>query len=58
MLALRHRGVDVVEAGDETLVPEALAAPEGDIWVEPESLDFSSDDLNRVVPQGNVAFPS
>ncbi|MGB8215631.1 MAG: sigma-70 family RNA polymerase sigma factor [Anaerolineales bacterium] len=44
MLALRHRGVDVVEAGDETLVPEALAAPEGDIWVEPESLDFSSDD--------------
>jgi RNA polymerase primary sigma factor len=45
MLSLRHRGVDVVD-------PEALDAPSGEgltvptleSWVEPEPVDYSSDD--------------
>ena len=44
MLALRHRGVDVVDPDDETLSTEALAVPEMELWAEPATSDYSSDD--------------
>jgi RNA polymerase primary sigma factor len=45
MLSLRHRGVDVVdpEALDAPSA-EALAVPTLESWVEPEPVDYSSDD--------------
>ena len=44
MLALRHRGVDMLDAEYDPLSTEALAPPELVPWVEPEITDYSSDD--------------
>jgi RNA polymerase primary sigma factor len=44
MLALRHRGVDMLDSEYDPLSTEVLAAPELIPWVEPEIADYSSDD--------------
>ena len=44
MLALRHRGVDMLDSEYDLLSTEVLAAPELIPWVEPEIADYSSDD--------------
>jgi RNA polymerase primary sigma factor len=44
MLALRHRGVDVVDPDYETIASETLTAPELTLWTETESVTYSSDD--------------
>jgi RNA polymerase primary sigma factor len=44
MLALRHRGVDMLESDYDPLSAEVLAAPELIPWAEPEVTDYSSDD--------------
>ena len=44
MLALRHRGVDMLDSDYDPLSTEGLAAPELIPWVEPEATDYSSDD--------------
>ncbi len=44
MLALRHRGVDVVDPDFESVSAESLVAPEMESWAEPETLDYTSDD--------------
>ena len=44
MLALRHRGVDMLDSDYDPLSTEGLAAPELNPWVEPEATDYSSDD--------------
>jgi len=44
MLALRHRGVDMLDSDYDPLSTEGLAAPELTPWVEPETTDYSSDD--------------
>ena len=44
MLALRHRGVDVVDPDYDTISTETLAAPDIGLWAEPETADYSGDD--------------
>jgi RNA polymerase primary sigma factor len=44
MVALRHRGVDVVDPYFESVSTESLVAPETESWAEPEALDYTSDD--------------
>ena len=44
MLALRHRGVDMLDSDYDPVSPEVLAAPDLALWVEPEAADYSSDD--------------
>jgi RNA polymerase primary sigma factor len=44
MLALRHRGVDMLDSDYDPLSTEVLASPELNPWVEPEVTDYSSDD--------------
>ena len=44
LMALRHRGVDMVASDDESLFTETMAAPEMPAWVEPESADCASED--------------
>ncbi len=44
MLALRHRGVDMLDSEYDPLASEALATPELIPWSEPEVADYSSDD--------------
>jgi RNA polymerase primary sigma factor len=44
MVALRHRGVDVVDPYFESVSAESLVAPETESWAEPVPLDYTSDD--------------
>jgi RNA polymerase primary sigma factor len=44
MVALRHRGVDVVDPYFESVSAESLVAPETESWAEPVTLDYTSDD--------------
>ncbi len=44
MVALRHRGVDVVDPDYEPVSVEALIMPEVESWVEPVNTDYASDD--------------
>ena len=44
MLALRHRGVDMLDSDYDPLSTEVLASPELIPWMEPEVTDYSSDD--------------
>ena len=44
MVALRNRGVDVVDPEEDPLAIESLASPEAELWAEPERTDYSSDD--------------
>ena len=44
MLALRHRGVDMLDSEYDPLSADGLAAPELLPWAEPETMDYSSDD--------------
>ena len=44
MLALRHRGVDMLDSDYDPVSNEVLASPELIPWVEPEATDYSSDD--------------
>jgi RNA polymerase primary sigma factor len=44
MMALRHRGVDVLEPECETVSPEPLTFLETEPWVNPDVVDDSSDD--------------
>jgi RNA polymerase primary sigma factor len=44
MLALNHRGVDMLDSEYDPIASEALAGPELIPWVEPEVTDYSSDD--------------
>jgi RNA polymerase primary sigma factor len=44
MLALRHRGVDMVDSDYDPLSTETLAAPDMVPWAEPEPADYTSDD--------------
>jgi RNA polymerase primary sigma factor len=44
MLALRHRGVEVVDPEYDSLHVETLAAPDLQAWAEPEPTDYSGDD--------------
>ena len=45
MLALRHRGVEMLDSDYDPLSTEALAAAGVDSWMEPEVNDYTSDDL-------------
>jgi RNA polymerase primary sigma factor len=44
MLALRHRGVDMLDSDYDPISTEVPASPELIPWVEPESTDNTSDD--------------
>jgi RNA polymerase primary sigma factor len=44
MLALRHRGVDVVDPDYDTASAEALVVPETGPWEEQATADYSNDD--------------
>ena len=44
MLALRHRGVDMLDSDYDPLSTEGLAVPELTHWVEMEATDYSNDD--------------
>jgi RNA polymerase primary sigma factor len=44
MVALRHRGVDMLDSDYDPLSAEALVAPDLTPSVEPETADYSSDD--------------
>ena len=44
MLALRHRGVDMLDSDYDSLSMEGLTPPELIPWMEPEASDYTSDD--------------
>ena len=44
MVALRHRGVDVVDPDCDTLSAEVLVEPEMGLWAEPVTADYSIED--------------
>jgi RNA polymerase primary sigma factor len=44
MLALRHRGVEMLDSDYDSLSTESLPPPELIPWVEPEASDYTSDD--------------
>jgi RNA polymerase primary sigma factor len=44
MVALRHRGVDVVDPDYDTVTTEALLEPEAESWTETVPADYTSDD--------------
>jgi RNA polymerase primary sigma factor len=44
MLALRHRGVEMLDSDYDPLSTEGLTAPELIPWMEPEANDYTSDD--------------
>ena len=44
MLALRNRGVDVVDPDYDPASVESLTTPDVEVWAEPEKPDYSSDD--------------
>ena len=44
MLALRHRGVDMLDSDTDPQPTEVLAAPDLTPWLDPEEVDYSSDD--------------
>jgi RNA polymerase primary sigma factor len=44
MVALRHRGVDVVDPDYDSVTTDALSVPETELWVGPVAGDNSSDD--------------
>jgi RNA polymerase primary sigma factor len=44
MLALRHRGVDMLDSDYDPLSTEGLVTPELTPWVETEATDYSNDD--------------
>jgi RNA polymerase primary sigma factor len=44
MVALRHRGVDVMEPDCDTTTAEAMVGPEMEAWAESVITDFTSDD--------------
>jgi RNA polymerase primary sigma factor len=44
MLALRHRGVDVMDPDYDATVAEALVVPEMEVWAQSVITDYNSDD--------------